>query len=125
TVHGRHFVERAREQPVVDQPHPGCELAFDASHHHVEIVERAERIQPNGAAPRCVRVYIIEAWKALRVMEVAEQRKAVAPIPRRGGCCWRRAGERLEHAGGGSGQRKRADVQKASTSETHEWAPCR
>src|SRR5262249_22830807 len=125
TVHGRHFVERGREQPVVDQPHPGGELAFDASHHHVEIIERAERIEPYDAASRRVRIDVIEARKALRILQVTEQRKTVAPVRRR---CWRRlcrAGECLEHAGGGGGQRERADVQNASTSETHEWAPYR
>jgi hypothetical protein len=79
-VSGRHFVERRRQQPVVDQPDAAGEVAFDVGDRDIEIVESADGDFAHRAAFRRVGVDVIELLEAFRVFQVTKQRQAVAPF---------------------------------------------
>ena len=78
-IFARHFIERVREQRVVDQRDSAGEIAFDAGHDHVEAVEGADGDLPRRAALRGVGVDVIELLESWRIFQVAVERSAVPP----------------------------------------------
>ena len=78
-VFGRDLVQRRRRERFVDQLNAGCERAFDAGNHKVEIIKRPDLDLTYGAALGRLRIDVVEALEAGRVLDLAEQRQRVPP----------------------------------------------
>ncbi len=76
----RNLIERRRRQRFVDQADRSGDRAFDARHDEIEVVERAKRDLPHGAALGRLRIDVVETLEALRIFDVAEQRKPMPPF---------------------------------------------
>src|SRR5208283_2045232 len=78
-IAAQYFVECRDQQRVVNEIDTKGERAFDSGHHHIEIVEGAERDLPCRAALRRVRVDVVELFEAERILQIPERRHTVPP----------------------------------------------
>ena len=79
-VFGRNLIQRLRHERFVDQLNAACERAFDARNHKIEVIKRPDLDLACGAALRGLRIDVVEAREAGRVLDLAEQRQRVPPL---------------------------------------------